>query len=176
VLELGQGQEKAAAEVNRFAGCHDLSIATQSRLERTWKDNPVKSSTNGFLAVLAALASLPLATAELQAKPDVPSNLGPDKWVTCAAVIPGTTRHYYAWWNPGWPAPHNTEAAAIAICNQWHGGTGPAIPPAANTPHTGPHQYSPRIFGGPVLKGPAVRGNLPQIPKGGCGQMTGNGC
>jgi hypothetical protein len=79
----------------------------------------------------------------VQAKPGLPTGLGPDQWVTCAAVIPGTPRHEYAWWNPGWPAPYNSAASAIAICNKWYGGVGPAIAPMANTPHTGPHQYSP---------------------------------
>jgi hypothetical protein len=77
------------------------------------------------------------------AKESQPSNLGPDKWVTCAATMPGSSRHYYAFWNPGWQPPHNTQSYAISICNQWHGGVGPQVPPVAGSFVTSPQQYRP---------------------------------
>jgi hypothetical protein len=137
----------------------------------------MKRITSGILAFATALSLLPGAVTTAQATPNVPNNLGPDQWVTCAAIIPGSGtpgRRYYAWWNPGWPAPHNTIGAAIAICNQWYGGTGPAIPPAANTPHTGPYQYSPprsiRLRSDFKVKEKAII--IPQ-PEPGCGSPSG---
>ncbi len=103
----------------------------------------------GFMALITALASGTFVYAPASASLNVPNTLGPDQWVTCKALIPGSGtpgRHEYAWWNPGWPAGHNTIQSAIDICNQWHGGAfGYPVPPLANTPHNGPHQYVPRI-------------------------------
>jgi hypothetical protein len=108
----------------------------------------MKMTSTGLLALATAIASLPMATVPVEANKNLPNSLGPDQWITCAAIIPGSGtpgRHYYAWWNPGWPAGHNSIQSAIDICNQWFGGIGPVVQPIAGTPHNGPHQYVPRI-------------------------------
>ena len=113
----------------------------------------------------AGIALLALAacsyTASVGARPRVMNNWGPDQYVTCAAIIPGSGTpgyHQYAWWNPNWPAPHNTAAYAVGICNQWHGGANSVdIPPAVNTAHTGPHQWSPPAFNQAVQASSGVK-------------------
>jgi hypothetical protein len=135
----------------------------------------------GLLALIPAIVSLTLTTEPASARPRVTDNLGPDEWVTCNAIIPGSGtpgRHYYAWWNPGWPAGHNTVQSAIDICNQWHGGaSGYPIQPIANTPHTGPHQYiPPRIYSVAkpvVIMNKGALGPNDPTPPPPCGPYTG---
>ena len=126
----------------------------------------VRNAAFGLLALAAGGYTVSVA-----ARPFVPNNWGPDKHLTCAAIIPGSGspgRHYYAWWNPNWPAPHNTLAYAVSICNTWFGGTNSYdIPPIANTPHSGPHQYNPPKFVPAQQLAPGVKDGLLDATTGG---------
>ena len=103
-------------------------------------------------------------TSSVDARPQLPGATTPacnTCYVTCANIIPGSGtpgRHQYAWWNPYWPAPYNTAAYAVSVCNQWHGGANSVdIPPAVNTAHTGPHQWSPPAFNQAVQASSGVK-------------------